>query len=161
MSYAPIARFAFLFDRAMRIHLCKSLLFPVIDLYDIIYDVARSDHLGRLNVAYNDLMRTVLGIRRSAHIRVSDMYKLCSFDPLPKRRQASLLKFMNDVRTERQYSEIRLLFTKVCHTYATRHCDEYVIPKSRTGTGQKRVSVHGLNLLNSDATWLRLSFLLS
>jgi hypothetical protein len=67
------ARFAFLFDRSMRIYLRKSLLFPVIGLYDFIYDVGRGDHLARLSVPYNNLMRTVLGVGRSVHVRVSDV----------------------------------------------------------------------------------------
>jgi hypothetical protein len=130
----------------------RALLFPVIGLYDFIYDVARSDHLSRLNVAYNNLMRSVLGIRRSQHVRISDMYRLCALDPLVTRRQTSLYNFMADVRAERQYSEIRLLFAKAGHTYATRHCDQYVVPSSRTASGLKRVSVRGLKLINSCST---------
>jgi hypothetical protein len=144
-----LSRFSGMFDRSMRIYLSKVLIFPVISLYDFIYGATSTKYLVRLNTAYNQLMRTVLGIRRSEHVRIDDMYKMCGFEPLATRRRASLLKFMDDVKCERLFSNIRARVAKVSHAYSMRSHGAYVIPNSRTTLGQQRISVRGLALLNS------------
>jgi hypothetical protein len=143
-----LARFAHMFDRSMRVYLCKALLFPIINLYDIIYGVASAKCLARLNSAYNSLMRTVAGIHRSQHVRITDLYSMTTFDSLTKRRQTSLYNFMSNVRTGNQYSVLRNSFVKLSHNYATRAFDNYAVPSSRREVGQKRVCVRGLKLLN-------------
>jgi hypothetical protein len=70
-----LTRSSFLFDRQLRIYLCKTLIFPIINVYCIIYGSAPSTYLSTLNVAYNNLMRRVLGVRRSQHLKVVDMCK--------------------------------------------------------------------------------------
>ena len=101
------SRLAYLFNRSVRICICRSLVFPIISVYDFIYGVASMKYLSHLDTAYNDLMRAILGLRRSQHVRIAEMYNLTSFEPLAARRRTSLLKFMNDVKSERLYSKIR------------------------------------------------------
>jgi hypothetical protein len=144
-----LSRFGYMFDRTLRVYLCKTLIFPVVNLYDIIYGAANSKYLSQLNVAYNDLMRTVLGLRRREHVKISDMHKLTGFEPLAIRRNSSLLKFMNDVKCDSLFSKIRSSLRKVCHAYGTRSGNSYIIPTSRTSLGKLRIAVRGLTLLNS------------
>jgi hypothetical protein len=143
-----LSRFSYMFDRRLRIYLCKALIFPVISMYDFVYSVAPSKYLTHLNTAYNQLMRTVLGFRQSERIRINDMYTLSGFEPLTDRRQASLLKFMHDVKCERHFSKIRTSLLKMSCAYEMRSSGKYVIPSSRTSLGQLRISVRGLRLLN-------------
>ena len=143
-----LSRFSHLFDRSLRIYLCKAILFPIVNLYDFIYGVASVKCLRHLNSAYNQLMRTVVGIRRSEHVKIADLCRISTFEPLSTRRRVSLLKFMSDVESESQYCKIRHRFIKARHNYGTRSYDNYIIPSSRTALGQLRVSVRGLRLLN-------------
>jgi hypothetical protein len=142
-----VCRYSYLFDRSLRVCLCKSLIFPIISQYDYIYASAPRKYLNHLNTAYNQLTRTVLGLKRSQHVTVKEMYALSSFVPLATRRHESLL-IMYDVKSGRQFRAIRTVFTKMCHSYATHNCDNYVIPKSSTSIGRERISVRGLALLN-------------
>ena len=144
------ARLPLFFDTNMRIYLAKTFVLPIINMYDFIYGAASSQTLRHLDIAYNDLMRSVLGFRRMQHVRVADMYDMASFDPLLERRNTSLLKFMKHVESGQLYSTIRLLLVKASHHYATRAHDHYVIPISNSNVGQRRVSVRGLTLLNLD-----------
>jgi hypothetical protein len=84
----------------MRLYLVKALVLPVINLYDFIYASASLSCLRRLDVAYNDLMRAILGIRRSVHMRIEDMHTVTGLDRLSDPRQKSLLKFMLNVIDE-------------------------------------------------------------
>jgi hypothetical protein len=69
-----LVRFTHLFDRYMRQYLVKALILPVINLYSFIYASANSACLRRLDVAYNDLMRAILGVRRSVHFTVASLH---------------------------------------------------------------------------------------
>jgi hypothetical protein len=144
------SRFAYMFDTSLRIYLAKVLVFPVINLYDFIYGTAPSKYLRLLDTSYNDLIRSILGLRRSQHYKITDMYAMTSFDSLDVRRWSSLLKFMLDVKSDRQYSKLRTCFVKASHTHETRAHENYVIPRCRTLTGRQRISVRGLSLLNND-----------
>ena len=144
------ARLRLLFDMPTRLYLSKTFVFPVINLYDVIYGVAPARTLRRLDIAYNDLMRSALGVRRSQHVRLADMYSFTSFEPLQLRRRNSLLKFIRDVESSRLYSKIRMLFVNVNHRYSTRTHNRYVIPVSHTTIGEQRISVRGMKLLNAD-----------
>lgn len=142
-------RLRYLFDVPMRIYLAKTFVFPIINLYDFIYGAANGKQLRHLNTAYNDLMRSVLGVRKSYHLRVLDMYELTGFEPLTVRRQKSLLKFMNDVNSEKVFSKLRSCFISSRHSYSTRHYHCYQIPKCNTQVGCHSISVRGLKLLNA------------
>ena len=74
-----LSRLTYLFDHYERLYLVKALILPIINLYDFIYSSAASSCLRRLDVAYNDLMRVILGIRRSVHMRIDDLHKLHYF----------------------------------------------------------------------------------
>jgi hypothetical protein len=132
----------------LRAYLCKTLIFPIIALYDIVYGMACTRSLRLLDTAYNDLMRSVLGLRRSQHFRISDMHKLTSFEPLNTRRTKALFKFMSDVIAARTFSKINRLLINSNHSHDTRMSNQYLIPVSRTSLGDQRVSVRGLKLLN-------------
>jgi hypothetical protein len=127
---------------------------PEIDINSILQLMLGWVHMGSGSVwvlqnSFNGLMRTVAGIRRSQHVRITDLYSMTTFDPLTKRRQTSpLYNFMSDVRTGNQYSVLRNSFVKLRHNYATRAFDNYVVPMSRRDVGHKRVCVRGLRLLN-------------
>jgi hypothetical protein len=86
------ARLPMHLDVATRIYLPKTLVLPIINMYDFIYGTASGRTLRSLGTACNGLMRSMLGIKRSEHTRVVDMYKLTSFDQLAERRNESLLK---------------------------------------------------------------------
>ena len=143
-----LARIPFLFDTNTRIYLAKTLVLLIINMYDFIYGSSATRTLRYLDTAYNDLMRSILGFRRSQHVRIIDMYNMISFDPLAERRNKSLLKFMKNVESGQLYSSISMLFVKPTHRYATRVHDYYVIPNCKTNLGKRRVSVRGLALLN-------------
>jgi hypothetical protein len=96
----------------MRLYLVKALILPIINLHDFSYASASSSHLHRLDVVYNDLMRVVLGVRRSAHFHIADLHKLTNLDKLSDRRQLSLYKFMEGVVQETIRSELRLCCVK-------------------------------------------------
>ena len=145
-----LTRLAHLFDRYTRQYLVKTLILPVINLYDFIYASASSSCLHRLDVAYNDLMRVILGIRRSVHFRVDDLYKLTSFDRLSDRRQQSLHKFMLDVVEERIQCRLRVYCMKRTSLYSTRS-QGYVIPRFASEVGRQRIVVRGLKLLNQQS----------
>jgi hypothetical protein len=70
------------FSPALRAHLSKVFIIPIIDLCSIIYASANVCSLRRLDVAYNDLMRTIAGTRRSDHISVYSLYRMSSLEPL-------------------------------------------------------------------------------
>ena len=142
-----LARLAHIFDRHTRLHLVKALIFPVINLYDFIYASASASCLHRLDVAYNDLMRVILGVRRSVHFRIADLHKLTAFDKLSDRRQKSLYKFMHDVVDERIQSQLRLHCTKTARVHSTRS-QGYIIPRFKTNVGRQGIVIRGLRLLN-------------
>jgi hypothetical protein len=142
-----LIRLAYLFDRYTRQYLVKSLTLPIINLYDFIYASATSSCLHRLDVAYNDLMRVILGVRRSAHIRVDDLHKLTLLDKLCYRRQLSLQKFMQSVVDEKIHSGLRLFCVKHIRSYSTR-LQGYIIPRFNTEVGRQRILVRSLKLLN-------------
>jgi hypothetical protein len=71
-----------MFDRNFRLDIVKALILPVINLYDFIYASASPSNLRRLDVAYNDLMRAVLGMRRSIHCRIEELHKLTTLQKL-------------------------------------------------------------------------------
>jgi hypothetical protein len=143
-------RLRFAFSREIRLHLTKTLIMPVIDLYDFIYGVADNSNLHHLEVAFNDLMRSIVGVRRSARMRISDLLHLTGFDDLRVRRERSLRKFITNVITEVQYSNIRseCISNKNRHDYFFRN-DCYIVPKYVTKFGRRRICVRGLQLLNS------------
>jgi hypothetical protein len=143
-----LRRLGYYFDTPTRIYVTKALVFPIINLYDFIYSVASSLHLRRLDTAYNDLMRVILGVRKSQHVRLTDMYRLTSFDELSIRRQQSHLKFMMNVKNETVFSRLRMCFITACHSYPTRSRELYKIQHCNTKFGQDRISVRGLQLLN-------------
>jgi hypothetical protein len=143
------ARLPYLFDLTTRIYLAKTFIFPIINLYDVIYGAAPAKTIHHLDIAYNDLMRSTLGLKRSQHVRLADMYALTSFEPLRVRRNNSLLNFVENVESSRIFSMTRTLFVKARHDYDTRSRNQYVIPVSRTATGQQRIVVRGLKLLNA------------
>jgi hypothetical protein len=137
------ARLPLFLDRNIRIYLTKTFVFPIINMYDFLYGTAASRTLRYLDIAYNDLMRSILGFRRTQHVRVTDMYNMTSFDPLVERRNKCLLQFMKRVKSAQLRSDIRVLLVKATHNYTSRAHDHYVIPKSSTNFRQRRVSVRG------------------
>jgi hypothetical protein len=120
-------------------------------MYDFIYAVAPSKYLTQLNSAYNQLMRTVLGVRKAEHIKISELYSMTKFTPLANCRQASLYNFMVNVEDGHWYSMIKSNFVKATHIYSTRSSEKYVIPVCRTAKGEFRISVRGLRLLNKSS----------
>jgi hypothetical protein len=92
------------FDLSLRIYLAKVLILPVIDLYDLNYFAGTSRDLLHLDVAYNDLMRCVLGIRRSERVPVTELYKLATLNSLYDRGRCSLVRFMTKVVNNRIHS---------------------------------------------------------
>ena len=138
------------FDVNTRIYLTKAFILSVIDLYDIIYRAAASTTLRYLDTAYNDLMRSILGYTRVQHVRIVDMYKLTSLEPLSDRANRALLKFMNQVELKRIHSDVQSLLKKVDHRYGTRLHNYFVTPVSHTKFGMQKVSTRGIKLLNSD-----------
>ena len=145
-----LIRLSHLFDRYTRQYLVKGLILPVINLYDFIYVSGSSTCLRQLDVAYNDLMRAILGIRRSAHFRVDDLHKLTNLDKLSDRRQQSLLNFMRNVTQEKIYSRLRLYCIRHAPVYSVRS-HGYVIPRFNTEVGRQRIIVRGLKLMNEQS----------
>jgi hypothetical protein len=140
-------RLSYLFDRYMRQCLVKALVLPVINLYDLIYASASSYRLRQLDVAYNNLMRVILGIRRSDHFRIADMHNLTTLDRLSDRRSQSLSKFMLDVVDNKLYAVLRRDCIKGnCHYSMRSH--NYVLPRFNTEVGRQRLLVRGLKLPN-------------
>ena len=146
-----LTRLSHLLDRYTREYLVKVLILPVINLYDFIYAAASFSCLHRLDVAYNDLMRAVVGIRRSVHFRIADLHRLTNLDKLSDRRQQSLHKFMLDVVEERTYSMIRLCCTKGGRSYSMRS-QSYIIPRFSTNVGRQRIAVRGVKVLNQQSS---------
>jgi hypothetical protein len=144
-----LARLSHVFDSYIREYVVKALVLPVINLYDFIYAAASSSCLRRLDVAYNDLMRVILGVKRSSHIRIADLHRLTKLDKLSDRRQHSLHKFMLDIVEERMYSRLRLRCISRNRSYTMR-TQGYVIPRFNTEIGRQRVVVRGLKLLNQE-----------
>ena len=138
----------FLIDVPTRILIVKSMVLPVVNLYDFIYDTAPAKSLHFLNTAFNDLMRGILGVRRSCHIKISDLYKLTSLVPLQDVRRSALLKFIENIECGRFHSNIRALMVNATHHYATRAHELFVIPISNSSFGRRRVSVRGFVLRN-------------
>jgi hypothetical protein len=145
-----LCRLKGVFDLSLRIYLTKTLIMPVIDLYDFIYCTGTKSDLRHLDVAYNDLMRTILGIRRSEHMHVTDLYKLTTLNALEERRNLSLARFMASVVNGRLFSTIRSDCIQRLSAYATRSQNTFVIPKIRTNVGSSRICVRGLKLLNQN-----------
>ena len=143
-----LSRLKGVFNLSLRIYLTKVLILPVIDLYDFIYCSGTSSDLHRLNVAYNDLMRSVLGIRRSEHMPISDLYKLTTLNALVDRRNCSLLRFMTKVVNDRIFCMFRSDCVRCSTPYATRSQNVFVVPKFSTNVGFNRICVRGLKLLN-------------
>jgi hypothetical protein len=131
---------------SLKIFLAKTLILPIIDLHSFVYGTATSADLHRLDVAYNDLIRCILGKRRSERIHVSDLYRLTNMEALEQRRNVALKRFMSKVVNEQIYSKMRLCCVKH-NSYATRS-NTYVIPRCSTNIGSHRVCVRGLKLLN-------------
>jgi hypothetical protein len=140
-------RLAHLFDFHTRQYLVKALILPIINLYDFIYASASVACLHRLDVAYNDLMRAVLGIRRSVHFHIIDLHRLTKLDKLSDRRRQSLYKFMDGVVQEKLYSRLRMDCVRRITLHDTRF-QGYIVPRFSTNIGQQRVVVRGLKLLN-------------
>ena len=63
-----LSRLSYLFDRSMRNYIARTLIFPIIIMYDFIYASASSAILHRLDVAYNDLMRIVELVYEGQHM---------------------------------------------------------------------------------------------
>ena len=145
-----LARLSHLFDFRTRQYLVKALVFPIINLYDFIYAAAAPACLQRLDVAYNDLMRVILSVRRSQHVSVVNLHNLTTFDKLSERRQRSLHKFMIDVVEERIYARLRLQCIKRPQMYSTR-MHNYIVPRYNTNVGRQRIVVRGLRLLNQQS----------
>jgi hypothetical protein len=147
------SRVPYLFDLSTRIYLAK-IRIRVINLYDITYGSASNSALRYLDVANNDLMRSVLRLCRSQHFRLADMYRLTSFDSLNARRFNSLKSSWGILRIL-DCSRIRMLFVRSGHSYESRTHNHYIVPVCRTKAGQQRVSVCGLKLLdtNADGWW--------
>ena len=131
----------------MRHYLAKTLILPIIDLYDFIYGTAMCMSLHHLNVAYNDLMRSVVGVRRTTHMRISELRELTGFDELAVRRNNSLLKFITGVVNQTVFSHIHLQCIHLQHGYSMRS-RRYVVPRFSSNVGKLRISVRGLKLLN-------------
>jgi hypothetical protein len=142
-----LVKLSHVFDFHIRQYLVKALVFPIVNLYDFIYASASSSCLRRLDVSYNDLMRAILGIRRSIHFTIADLHKCTALDNLRERRQESLAKFMQDVVEERIHTRLRLLCVKRSRLYSTR-VHSYIVPRFNTNIGRQRIVVRGLSLLN-------------
>ena len=143
-------RLGYIFDRNYRLDIVKALILPIINLYDFIYASASSSSLHRLNVAYNDLMRAILGIKRSVHFRVEELHNLTTLQKLADRRRQSLLKFMLNVVQDTIHSQLRLCCTRRKCLYSTRSRG-YIIPRFNTEVGRQRIAVRGLKLLNEQS----------
>jgi hypothetical protein len=120
----------------------------VIDLYDFIYCAGSSSDLHHLDVAYNDLMRNILDIRRSEHVPIKDLYDFTSLNALADRRNYSLTRFMSKIVNDSIFSTMRDDCVRHSTPYTTRSQNIFVIPKFNTNIGSKRICVRGLKLLN-------------
>ena len=138
-----------LLDLQTRIYLTKTLMLPVINLYNFIYGAAQLKTLRVLDVAYNDLMRGILGVTRVQRISIQQLYEYTSLQPLDVYRDDWLLKFINKVESGRFYSTIRNCMVSTDHHYATRTRDNFIIPNSNSRYGRMRVSVRGFRLRNT------------
>jgi hypothetical protein len=143
------SRLPVLYDSSIRVHLTKTFVLPVINLYNFIYGVAPARTLHTLNTAYNDLMRCITHCTRSQRVKIMDLYDKTSLLPLHVYRHQSLSNFIHRVINGSTHSEIRATLTKPNHNYVTRSHNQYVIPVSNTRIGQLRVSVRGLAIVNS------------
>jgi hypothetical protein len=92
-----LTRLGHLFDRCDRVYLVKAMILNIINFYGFDYLSTSSTRLHRLDVVYNDLMRAVLGIRRSVHFHIADLHPLTTLDKISDHRQQSLCKFMQNV----------------------------------------------------------------
>ena len=136
------------FDAKLRNHLAKTLILPVISLYDFIYSTANIRDLHYLDVAYNDLMRSVLGFRRSAHVPIKELHSLTSFSTLEDNRNHSLVSFITKIVNDRMFSTFRSDCVRRIPTYDTRSNAKFVVPKYYTSVGARRICVRGLKLFN-------------
>jgi hypothetical protein len=140
------------FDPVLRAYLAKTLILPVIDLYDFIYCSTWSVNLHHLDVAYNNLMRTITGVRRSEHVAITDLCRRCGFELLQVRRDRALTTFMRKVVSGNVCSTLNLQCVRGNSLHDTRSRDRYVIPKSTTSVGSRRILVRGLKMLNRCST---------
>jgi hypothetical protein len=116
--------------------LVKALILPVVNLYDLIYAPASGTCLHRPGVAYNDLMRALLGIRRAVHFHITELHRLTKLDKLSGRRQQSLHKFMDYVVQEKLYSRLRTDCVRRLTSDDTRF-QGYIVPRFSTNIGNK------------------------
>jgi hypothetical protein len=137
---------------SIRIYLTKVLILPIINLYNFIYCTGYATDLHHLDVAYNDLMRTILGYRRSEHIPISRLHTLTSLKSLVEYRNYSLLSFIAKIANNDVFSMMWSDCIRVRSTYAFRTQNRFVIPKYHTSFGMRRVCVRGLKLLNECST---------
>jgi hypothetical protein len=132
----------------LRAYLAKVFILPVIDLYDFIYCTASSGNLQRLNVAYNDLMRTIIGASRSEHISIVDLCRRSTLDLLSARSDRALLTFMNKVVSGDACSMLRSQCIPRRNVHGTRSRNIYAIPKFYTNVGSHRILVRCLKMLS-------------
>ena len=136
------------FSPTLRAYLAKVFILPIIDLYSIIYAPASMSNLHRLDVVYNDLMRTLAGTRRSDHISINSLYQMSSLEPLRQRRDRLLLTFIHKVLNSDVYSMLGSQCIPCPRMYDTRSQNQYLIPWYNTNFGSHRILVRGLRLFN-------------
>jgi hypothetical protein len=135
-------------DTPLRVFLAKALIMPIIDMYSVIYASAARANIHRLDTAYNDLMRSVCGARRSEHIRITDLYQITALEALSVRRDRALAQLMINIVSGKTVSVMWRWCVHQAHQYNTR-TQNYIVPKHRTNVGAHRVCIRGLKLLNT------------
>jgi hypothetical protein len=132
----------------LRNYLAKTSILPVIALYDFIHCTAKAGDLHNLGVAYNDLMKSILGFRRSEHITIKELHSLTSFDTLENTRNHSLVSLITKIVNDGIFSIFRSDCVRHVSVYDARSNTQFEIPKCCTNVGARRICVRGLKLYN-------------
>jgi hypothetical protein len=143
-----VTRLRCAFDPTLRAYLAKVFILPIIDLYSVIYASSTASCLRRLDVVYNDLMRTITGVHRSDRINIDRLYQMSSLEPLCERRDRLLLSFMLKLSNRDVHSMLQAQCVPFSKTHDTRSRNQYVVPRYSTNFGFNRILVRGLRLLN-------------
>lgn len=149
------------FTHATKQTLVKTTLLPILDYGDVIYKMAPSTTLKKLDTLYHSAIRFITGA--PFHTHHCDLYKLVGWPSLHTRRLHHWFLFIYKTVLGMTPAYLSSLLNQTHNAYSTRSCNliKFVVPKFSTVFGRNAFRFAAANDWNSLQNNLKLSALMS
>ncbi len=159
LLFSVILRLRYLFKHKSETlkKITSAILFPIIDLFAILYHTAPLRLLDKLEIAYRRLIRSILFLTPRDHVHNDVLHSAVKWLPLHDKRTLQCKLFMHKIMYDNIIIKCKDAWQKVhdAHTHNLRNTGNYRTLRVNKEVGKKMIGFRLINIWNEVPIQLR------